>query len=57
MQTNTNNILADLELISKIPAVANILEIVCNTTGMGFSAVARVTSDKWVVCAVNDNIN
>ena len=57
MQTNNNNILADIESIGKIPAVANILEIVCNATGMGFSAVARVTSDKWVVCAVNDKIN
>ncbi|RZK59834.1 MAG: sensor histidine kinase, partial [Pedobacter sp.] len=56
MQTNNNNILADIESIGKIPAVANILEIVCNATGMGFSAVARVTSDKWVVCAVNDKI-
>lgn len=57
MQADNNKIQADIDSISKIPAVANILEIVCNTTGMGFSAVARVTSDRWIVCAVNDKIN
>jgi len=57
LQADNNKIQADIDSISKIPAVANILEIVCNTTGMGFSAVARVTSDRWIVCAVNDKIN
>ncbi|SDF78189.1 GAF domain-containing protein [Pedobacter terrae] len=50
-------ILTNIEAINKIPAVAHILEIVCRTTGMGFSAVARVTSDTWTVCAVRDEIN
>ena len=33
-----------------------ILEVVCRTTGMGFSAVARVTEDRWIACAVRDEI-
>ncbi|WP_317173790.1 GAF domain-containing sensor histidine kinase [Mucilaginibacter rigui] len=37
-------------------AVKSILEVVCRTTGMGFSAVARVTDDKWITCAVRDEI-
>lgn len=57
MQDPKNNINADIEAINAIPAVANILEIVCRTTGMGFAAVARVTSDKWIACAVRDEIN
>ncbi len=57
MQNSQNNILNDIEAIGKIPAVAHILEIVCNITGMGFSAVARVTSDKWIACEVKDSIN
>ncbi|QXU44163.1 GAF domain-containing sensor histidine kinase [Pedobacter sp. D749] len=57
MQNSSKTILNDIESISKIPAVAHILEIVCRTTGMGFSAVARVTSDTWTVCAVRDEIN
>ncbi|GGI24565.1 GAF domain-containing sensor histidine kinase [Pedobacter mendelii] len=51
------NIKADIEAISNIPAVANILQVICRTTGMGFAAVARVTDDKWVACALLDHIN
>jgi signal transduction histidine kinase len=51
------NILADdLEAISRIDAIPNILEVVCRTTGLGFAAVARVTEDHWVACAVRDEI-
>jgi signal transduction histidine kinase len=47
---------ADIEAVSRIDAVASILEVVCRTTGMGFAAVARVTKDRWVACAVRDEI-
>ena len=47
---------ADVAAVSRIDAVASILEIVCRTTGMGFAAVARVTRDRWVACAVRDEI-
>lgn len=57
MQNSHKNILTDIDAIGKIPAIAHILEIVCTTTGMGFSAVARVTKDKWIACAVNDKID
>jgi len=50
------NIQADIDAIGRIDAVTSILEVVCRTTGMGFSAVARVTDDKWVTCAVRDEI-
>jgi signal transduction histidine kinase len=50
------NIQADVEAISRIDAVTSILEVVCRTTGMGFAAVARVTDEKWVACAVRDEI-
>jgi GAF domain-containing protein len=36
--------------------VPTILEVICRTTGMGFSAIARVTDDRWVCCAVRDEI-
>ncbi|WP_349675913.1 GAF domain-containing sensor histidine kinase [Salegentibacter sp. UBA1130] len=32
------------------------MDIICLTTGMGFTAIARVTEDKWITCAVNDKI-
>jgi signal transduction histidine kinase len=50
------NIKADIDAISRIDAVTSILEVVCRTTRMGFAAVARVTDDKWVTCAVRDEI-
>lgn len=46
----------DLAIIARIDAVPKILEVVCRTTGMGFAAVARVTEDRWVCCAVRDEI-
>jgi signal transduction histidine kinase len=47
---------ADISAVSQIDAVASILEVICRTTGMGFAAVARVTPDRWVACAVRDEI-
>jgi signal transduction histidine kinase len=46
----------DLEAIRRIGAIDKILKMVCHTTGLGFSAVARVTETRWVACAVRDLI-
>jgi signal transduction histidine kinase len=46
----------DVAAVSRLDVVPKILEVVCNTTGMGFAAVARVTYDRWVACAVRDDI-
>lgn len=48
---------AEVAAVSRIDAVPTILEVVCRTTGMGFAAIARVTEDRWVACAVRDEIN
>lgn len=45
-----------VKAIGEIDAVPLILDVVCRTTGMGFAAVARVTEDRWVACAVRDEI-
>jgi signal transduction histidine kinase len=47
----------DVERIQELSIVPSILELVCRITGMGFSAVARVTDSKWIACAVKDEIN
>jgi signal transduction histidine kinase len=47
---------ADLAAIAGIAAVPTILDVVCQTTGMGFAAVARVTDTRWIACAVRDDI-
>jgi hypothetical protein len=46
----------DVAAIARIDAVPTILEVVCRTTGMGFAAVARVTEERWVACALRDEI-
>jgi signal transduction histidine kinase len=43
-------------LVGQIEAVPKILDVVCRITGMGFAAVARVTGDQWIACAVRDRI-
>lgn len=51
-----NEFQCDLDIISSIPAVSSILDVVCQMTGMGFSAVARVTEGRWIACATRDYI-
>ena len=47
---------ADIDAVEAIAAVPTILNVVCRVTGMGFAAVARVTPERWVCLAVNDEI-
>jgi signal transduction histidine kinase len=51
-----NSFAEDLEAVSSIEAVPHILEVICRTTGLGFAAVARVTEDRWIACAIRDEI-
>jgi signal transduction histidine kinase len=53
----TDSFADDLTAVARIDAVPTILEVVCRVTGMGFSAIARVTEDRWIACAVRDEIN
>lgn len=50
----TDDIQADIEAVSQIPLIDTLLDVVVQTTGLGFAAVARVTDKQWVACAVND---
>ncbi len=51
-----NDFASDVVLVSGIDAVPKILEVICRMTGMGFAAVARVTDERWIACAVRDEI-
>ena len=42
--------------VESIQAVQSLLSVVCKTTGMGFSAVARVTDRHWTAMAVHDEV-
>ena len=46
----------DIARVSGISAVSTILDVVSKTTGMGFTAVARVTEDRWITCASRDDL-
>ncbi|TXC71665.1 GAF domain-containing sensor histidine kinase [Sphingomonas ginsenosidivorax] len=48
---------SDVDLASRIAIIPTILETVCQTTGMGFAAVARVTDKRWIACGVRDTID
>ena len=47
----------ELEAVSKIADIEPILEVCARTTGMGYCVVAHVTEDRWLACAVLDNID
>jgi signal transduction histidine kinase len=46
----------DIAAIARIDAVPTILDLVCQVTGMGFAAIARVTDERWIACSVRDEI-
>ena len=46
----------DVAAIGRIASIPSILDVVCRVTGMGYAAVARVTEDRWIACAVDDRI-
>ena len=47
----------DISAVSRINAVPAILQVISETTGLRFAAVARVTDESWTACAVLDRIN
>jgi GAF domain-containing protein len=52
----TDLLRADIAAVQDIPGIKDMLSQVCMLTGMGFAAVARVTSERWVACQVLDRI-
>ena len=57
MSDSATEIARDLADIGRIDAVPTLLRVLCDTTGMGFAAVARVTDGTWTACAVQDDID
>jgi signal transduction histidine kinase len=56
MLDDDETIARDVAAIGRLNAVPSLLRVVCEYTGMGFAAVARVTDGTWTACAVQDNI-
>jgi len=53
---SAESIALDIASIARISAVPSLLRVICQHTGMGFAAVARVTDGTWTACAVEDRI-
>ncbi|MBS7231269.1 GAF domain-containing protein [Flavobacterium psychroterrae] len=51
-----DNFKQDIVNIGNISIVPTLLNVICQTTGMGFAAIARVTEDRWITCSVQDNV-
>jgi len=47
---------ADVAAVGMIEVIPTILKVVSSFTGLRFAAVARVTEDRWIACAVRDEI-
>lgn len=47
----------DLLAVSQIEALPTLLDVLCETTGMRFAAVARVTDRTWTACAIKDQLD
>lgn len=53
---SSESLARDIGAVTRIGAVPSMLKMICDDTGMGFAAVARVTDATWTACAVQDNI-
>ncbi|RIJ37615.1 sensor histidine kinase [Pontibacter oryzae] len=47
----------DFEAVKQITNVSTMLDVICQTTGMGFAAIARVTDNRWLACSVRDEVD
>src|SRR5450631_1894357 len=56
MSDTPNEIAHDVRAVGRLSAVPTLLRVLCDSTGMGFAAVARVTEATWTACAVIDDI-
>ena len=54
---SAEEIARDVSAVNRLTAVPTLLEVLRETTGMRFAAVARVTESTWTACVVSDDIN
>src|SRR4051812_44069508 len=53
----TSSLSDDIAAVARVSAVPTILRVIAETTGMGYTLVARVTPAQWIACAVHDEIS
>jgi GAF domain-containing protein len=48
---------AEVAAIAEVESTSNILKLVTKLTSLRFAAIAKVTDERWIACAVRDEIN
>jgi len=56
MGDNPEEIGHDIAAVRRIDVIPTLLQVLCESTGMRFAVVARVTANTWTACAVQDDI-
>ena len=51
-----DDVALDVAAVARLEVIPTLLRTVCEVAGVGFAAVARVTEQRWVACAVLDDI-
>jgi signal transduction histidine kinase len=54
---SAEDIARDVHAVAQLEALPTLLAVLCESSGMRFAAVARVTEHTWTACAVTDEIN
>jgi signal transduction histidine kinase len=54
---SAEEIARDVAAVNRLPALPTLLEVLCESTGMRFAAVARVSENTWTACLVKDEIS
>jgi signal transduction histidine kinase len=57
MDNSPEEVAKAVAAIGRIDALPTLLEVLCEITGMGFVAVARVADKIWTACAIKDDIH
>jgi len=43
--------------VARLADINDVLDVCCRVTGMGYTVIAHVTEDRWLACAVQDEID
>jgi K+-sensing histidine kinase KdpD len=54
---SAEEIARDVAAVNRLEALPTLLEVLCDSTGMRFAAVARVSENTWTACVVKDEIS
>jgi hypothetical protein len=54
---SAEEIARDVAAVNRLQPVPTLLQVLCESTGMRFAAVARVSETTWTACVVKDDIN